>query len=250
VNEQRVVAPVRARQPAPAMAPSPRDQKASRPLPLLARSRGRAAAALVAPASSGDPTLAASRDCDEGARARIHRGLRAAMHVLRDRVRRVGVAPAMLAARRLQFRSHRSVGNHGAGGVTGHHAGVLGFRVDCRGRRVVSGVRRESAVVAVPAPRRLAERLRPVGEQARRLVRQRRSGSALGCSSSSVRCSSSASSCSPFTRWAGKAAWDLRGGCGCKAGQRGGTRNARGSSGGRPSGRERRSGERTAGRSG
>lgn len=64
------------------------------------------------------------------------------------------------------------------------------------------------------------------------------------------RCSSSASSRSPFTRWAGKAAWDLRGGCRKKAGHRGGTRNARGSSGGRPSGRERRSGERAAGRSG
>lgn len=167
------------------MAPSPRDQKAPRPLPLLARSRGRAMAALVAPVSSGAPTLAACRDRDEGARARLHRGLRAAMHALRGRVRRVGVAPAMLAARRFQFRSHRSVGNHGAGGVTGHHAGVLGFRVDCRGRRVVSDVRRESAVVAVPAPRHLAVRLWPNGEQARRLVRQRRSGSALGRSSSS-----------------------------------------------------------------
>jgi hypothetical protein len=64
------------------------------------------------------------------------------------------------------------------------------------------------------------------------------------------RCSSCAGSCSPFTRWAGKAAWGLRAGCRKKAGQRGGTRNARGSSGGRPSGRERRSGERAAGRSG
>jgi hypothetical protein len=67
----------------------------------------------------------------------------------------------------------------------GHYAGVLGFRVDCRSRRVVSDVRRESAVVAVPPPRQLAERLRSIGEQARRLVRQRRSGSALGRSSSS-----------------------------------------------------------------
>jgi len=100
------------------MAPSPRDRKAPWPLPLLGRSRGRAAAALVSLVSSGAPTLATIQGHDEGARARIHRGLRAAMHVLRDRERLVGVAPAMLAARRLRYRGHRIVGNHGAGGVT------------------------------------------------------------------------------------------------------------------------------------
>jgi len=61
----------------------------------------------------------------------------------------------------------------------GSPASVLGFRVDCRSRRAVSGVRGLGAVVAVLAPRALAERLRPIGETAPWLVRQRAGGSAL-----------------------------------------------------------------------
>lgn len=97
------------------------------------------------------------------------------------------------------------------------------------------------------APSRAAPANRRTGAAARAATQERERSWALFVVG---RCSSSASSCSPFTRWAGKAAWDLRGGCRKKAGQRGGTRNARGSSGGRPSGREHRSGERAAGRSG
>jgi hypothetical protein len=95
-----------------------------------------------------------------------------------------GCGVAMLAARRLRFRGHRSRGRPRGGRGHGHHAGVLGFRVDGRSRRAVSGVRRKGAVVAVLVRRPLAERLRSIGEQARRLVRQRTGGSAFERASS------------------------------------------------------------------
>lgn len=166
------------------MAPSPHDWKAPRPLPLPARSRGRAVAALVGPACSGAPTLAASRSLTT--RVPVPGSIGASVQPCTrfgTGYGRAGVAPATLAACRLRFRSHRSAGDRSARRVTGRPAGVLGFRVDCRSRRAVSGVRRESAVVAVPAPRHLARRLRPMGEETPRLARQRASGSALGCSS-------------------------------------------------------------------
>lgn len=83
----------------------------------------------------------------------------------------------------------------------GHSAGVLGFRVDGRSRRAVPGVRGKGAVVAVLAPRHLAERLsvnRRKGTAARAATRERERFWALLVGE---RCSSSASSCSPFTRW-------------------------------------------------
>jgi hypothetical protein len=213
------------------MVPSPRDQKAPRPLPLLARSRGRAVAALVAPVSSGAPTLAASWDRDEGARARIYRGLRAAMHALRDRVRRVGVAPAILAARRLPFQEPPLRGQPRRGRGDGSSRGCA--RVSCRLQRSTRRVRcptreRGRGRARSEAPSRAAPANRRTGTAARAATQERERYRALFVVG---RCSSSASPCSPFTRWVGKAAWDLRGGCCCKAGQRGGTRNARGSSG-------------------
>jgi hypothetical protein len=161
-----------------------------------------------------------------------------------------GCGIAMLAARRLRFRGRRSLGNHGASGVTGHHAGVLGFRVDGRSRRAVSGVRRKGAVAAVLDRRHLAERLsanRRTDTAARAATRERERFRALLVGG---RCSSSASSCSPFTRRVETAAWGLRGGCRCKAGPvaKPGAPEARWANA--PPDRERRSGARTAGRSG
>jgi len=101
----------------------------------------------------------------------------------------------------------------------GSPASVLGFRVDCRSRRAVSGVRGLGAVVAVLAPRALAERLRPIGETAPWLVRQRAGGSAFGCSSSKEGAPRPGRSRSPFTRWAGRTGVGSSvAGCRCKAG--------------------------------
>jgi hypothetical protein len=110
-------------------------------------------------------------------------------------------------------RSHRAKGNRRAGGVTDHSAGVLGFRVDCRSRRAVSGVGGASAVVAVPTPKHLVERLRPISETALRLARQRASRSALERSSPVEGAPRPhARACRSRGR-PGKAAWSLRGGC-------------------------------------
>jgi hypothetical protein len=60
------------------------------------------------------------------------------------------------------------------------------------------------------APSRAAPANRRTGTAARAATQERERSRALFVVG---RCSSSASSCSPFTRWAGKAAMDLRGGC-------------------------------------
>jgi hypothetical protein len=129
-----------------------------------------------------------------------------------------GCGVATLAARRLRFRGHPFRGQPRRGRGNASHAGVLGFRVDGRSRRAVSGVRRNGAVVAVHVRRHLAERLsanRRTGTAARAAThgRERFRAPPVG-----GRCSSSVGSCSPFTRWVENAAWDLRGGCRCKAG--------------------------------
>lgn len=132
----------------------------------------------------------------------------------------------------------------------GHHAGVLGFRVDCRSRRAVSGVRRASAVVAVPTPRHLAERPRPIGEQAPWFVRQRTSRALSGALRRRkvllVRKLALAVHAAGLGRRRGASADAVA----ARPCFRGGSRSARGSSGVCPSGRERRSGGRAVGRSG
>jgi hypothetical protein len=128
-----------------------------------------------------------------------------------------GCGIAMLAARRAPVSGPSFLGQPRSERGNGHHAGVLGFRVDGRSRRAVSGVRRKGAVVAVLVRRHLAGRLsanRRRDTAARAATRERERFRALLVGG---RCSSSASSCSPFTRWVETAAWDLRGGCRCKA---------------------------------
>lgn len=199
--------------------------------------------------SSGAPTLAVSRICDEGARARI---IGASVQPCTCFGTGRGWWVWLCHARRPQAPisgpPHRGQPRRGRG--NDHHAGVLGFRVDGRSRRAVSGVRGKGAVVAVLAPRRLAERPWSIGEETPRLLRQRGSRSAFGHSSSVE------GTPRPQTR-----AHRSRGGpgkrrglsvvvCRCKAGPHGETRSARGSVRTRHSEREQRSGMRRPGRSG
>jgi hypothetical protein len=199
---------------------------------------------------SGAPTLAARRARDEGARARIRRGLRAAMHALRDWARLVGVAlPCSLPAGSGSGPPLRGQPRRGRG--DGHHAGVLGFRVDGRSRRAVSGVRGAGAVVAVLVPRASsgAAQANP-----RRDTAAPRGNARAGALSGAPR------------RWKAllvrklvlavhAASAEGRRGVSvvvvaARPAAHGETRSARGSSGTRPSGRERRNGGRAAGRSG
>jgi hypothetical protein len=145
-------------------------------------------------------------------------------------------------------RGRRSVGNHGAGGVTSRHVGVLGFRVDCKSRRAVFGFRGKGAVVAVLDPRspsRAASANRRNGTVARAATRGReRSSSALRRWKVllvqevvlAVHAAGRSNGVGP--PWLTVAAKPV-----CQ----GGTRSIRGSSVGRPSGRECRSGGRHRG---
>jgi hypothetical protein len=176
------------------------------------------------------------------------RGLRAAMHALRGLARLSGVAlPCSPPAG--SIRGHCALGNQAqAGRRSPRGCARVSRRLQKSARSArCSGSKCGRGRACSKAPSRAAYANRRIGTAARTETRERGRSRALFVVG---RCSSSASTRSPFTRWAGRAAWGLRGGCRCKAGQRGGTRSARSSSGGRPSGRERRGGDRAAGRSG
>ena len=199
------------------MAPAPHDWKAPRPLPLLARSRGRAAAALAGSVRSGAPTLTASRARDEGARARIFRGLRAAMHVLRDWVRLVGVALPCSPPAGSDFGATVPWATTARAGLRSPRGCA---RVSRRWQKSARSVRcpkkeRGRGRARSEAPSRAASANRRTDTAARAATYERERFRARLAGG---RCSLPASSCSPFTRWVEKAAWALRGGCRCKAG--------------------------------
>jgi hypothetical protein len=225
------------------------DRKAPRPLPLFARSRGRAAAALVARAGGRAPTRAVRPRRDEGARTRIHRGLRAAMHVLRDRDTAVGCGSGH--ARRPQAPT----------GATASRATVAraGKRSPRGCARVSRRLQRSARSVRCPrrargrgrarseAPSRAASANRRTGTAARAPTREReRSGALRRRKVLLVRRLVLAVHAAGREGGVGPPRWlSLQSRSSVEAP---GAPEAR--SGERPSGRERRSGERAAGRSG
>lgn len=155
-------------------------------------------------------------------------------------------------ARRPQapLRGHRTVGDHGAGGVTVTARVCSGFASMAEVGARCPTFLEQARSWPCSFRRRLAERLRPIGEETRRPLAATRGRERSRALFVGGRHSSSARSRSPFTRQARKGGVGLGGGCRRKASHRRDTRSARGSLGTRPSGRERRSGGRSAGRSG
>jgi hypothetical protein len=166
---------------------------------------------------SGAPTLVAGRARDESARARICRGLRAAMHALRDWARLVGVALPCSPPAGSDFGA-AAPWQHGAGGVTVTTRVCSGFASMAEvGARCPAF---EEQVRSWPCSfrGRLAERLRPIGERHGGPSRQREGGSALGRSSPVEGTPRPQAHARRSRGKHGKAAWGLGGGPRRKAG--------------------------------